>query len=329
MVGSGCLSPAKWSKLGKRELALALLRCASEGVDIPFRPRYVCLRNASTRWMCIEEPELEMTESAEPSPFPSAQYSFSLKGPGVSIERQVDEEVACQLMHIAMGGPHSAMPVQHGSIHRQSNQHDASPKLSLREFLLQAQPKRNPDKITAIAVFMKRHDGVGDFAREEILAKYRQAGEQTPSNFHRDFNWALKAGFLAEDPVKHGRFYVTGTGETAVSSQFPAEMLKSTGLRKGVRQRKRKGRDSQSEDGASPDRRSGITRGISCRARIAGMQGEGFFAQPRTAGEVAGALRERATPYQSNAVAAALNQITQNRTLRRYREDGKWRYVNP
>jgi hypothetical protein len=273
-----------------------------------------------------------MTEFAEPSPFASAQYSFSLKGPGVSIERQVGEEVACQLMHIAMGGAHGAMPVQHGSIHRRSNQHDPdllSPKLSLREFLLKAQPKRNPDKITAIAVFMKRHDGVAYLAREEILARYRQAGEQTPSNFPRDFNWAVKAGFLAEDPVKPGRFYVTGTGETAVSSQFPAEMLKSTGQRKGVRQRKRKERDSQRADEGSADRGPGITRGVSCRARIAGMKGEGFFAQPRTAGEVEGALRERATPYQSNAVAAALNQVTQKRTLRRYREDGKWRYVNP
>jgi hypothetical protein len=273
-----------------------------------------------------------MTESADPSLFASVPYSFTLKGPGVSIEREVGEEVACQLMHIAMGGAQSAMPLRHASTDRQSNQHDPStlsPKLSLREFLLQAQPKRNPDKITAIAVFMKDHDDVADFAREEILARYRQAGERTPANFPRDFNWAVKAGFLAEDPAKPGRFYVTGTGETAVTSRFPAEMLKSTGQRKGVRQRKRKQRDSQTGDEASPDRGPSSTRGASCRARIVGMHREGFFAQPRTAGEVEVALRERATPYQSNAVAAALNQITQKRTLRRYREDDKWRYVNP
>lgn len=78
---------------------------------------------------------------------------------------------------------------------------------------------------------------------------------------------------------------------------------------------------------ATRSRRS--SSGPSCATRIDALRAEGFFAQKRSAKDVADRLDEKATPYGANHIAAAIQQMTKKGVLRRMKGDSGWQYVNP
>ncbi len=102
---------------------------------------------------------------------------------------------------------------------------------------------RNPDKILAIGDYMLECEGAEDFGRVEVKSRFRTAGEAMPKNFTRDFGWALKNGWIAEDPNKPDRFYVTRTGKTALSEKFSDDIKKASAQKSTGRRRLRKPKD--------------------------------------------------------------------------------------
>ncbi|MEZ5960161.1 MAG: hypothetical protein R3C30_06985 [Hyphomonadaceae bacterium] len=81
---------------------------------------------------------------------------------------------------------------------------------------------------------------------------------------------------------------------------------------------------------AAPRTRRGSKRsGPSCADRILGLKANGFFDTPKALIELSSKLKELATPYGSNHLGAALNSLIKRGDLRRYGEDGAFRYVNP
>jgi len=88
-------------------------------------------------------------------------------------------------------------------------------------------------KILTVGRYVRDFEGRGDFTRDEIRERFRSAGEPQPANFPRDFQKAVRAGWIAEDPKKRGRFYVTRTGDElidrgfrlAASSAAPGDMI--------------------------------------------------------------------------------------------------------
>src|SRR5690606_11560684 len=88
------------------------------------------------------------------------------------------------------------------------------------EFLEETGGSSFHEKIAAIARYMRDHEGQQDFSREDIKVRFRSAGEVMPGNFPRDFQKALQAGWVAEDPQNRGRFYVTRRGDDAIDQKF-------------------------------------------------------------------------------------------------------------
>lgn len=59
------------------------------------------------------------------------------------------------------------------------------------------------------------------------------------------------------------------------------------------------------------------------------LTGENFFAEKRGLGEVKGKLEEQAHFYPVTSLSPALVRLVRKRELRRIKEDGAWKYVNP
>src|ERR1700730_764236 len=176
----------------------------------------------------MEEMEVESSEEL---------YAVSIEGNGITIQKSVPAHIARQMINVIMGGAIVDEPVSRHDAAVSTN--DASlgtghvppvggRRTSLREFLDESQASRNPDKITAIAEYLLVHEAIELFTRDDIKGRYRAAGEAAPANFPRDFTWAVKNGWVAEDPKSQGSFYVTQKGRNAIENKFSSEVKKGT-----------------------------------------------------------------------------------------------------
>lgn len=176
-------------------------------------------------------------------------YSLRLEGNGISVTREVGQDMARVILDLILGGDvkvpqgNSALDDPAPSDIREE---PSRPALSLREFLEESEAKRNPDKITVIGRYILQHEGRHDFKRDELKGRFRDAGEGIPANFGRDFNWAVRNGWIAEDPDHRGSYYVTKKGAEAIERRFSSDIRKKTSQKKGSPKRRPK-RDSSDE----------------------------------------------------------------------------------
>jgi hypothetical protein len=191
-------------------------------------------------------------EATTVAPAPKS-YKLSLTGDGLSVEREVTEDVALQILAAVMGGAAPAAR-QHHAGGRASGRHQAPSvplatvgttpgRLSLREYLLQVEAKRNVDKILAIAAFLREQRGLETFDSAAIKKEFRNAGEAVPGNFPRDFRWAITAGWIAAADDVPGEYYITTTGDKALEAKFSADVKKASPAGKSRRRRTRKNED--------------------------------------------------------------------------------------
>lgn len=164
-------------------------------------------------------------------------YTVSIKGNGVTIEKTVPAQVARQMINVIMGGAAASedfLSQRGASVSRKGTDGvdlslaSGSRRTSLREFLEESEAKRNPDKIISIAEYLLQYEKVELFTKEVIKSRFRLAGEAAPANFPRDFTWAVKNGWIAEDSNSTGSFYVTQRGRNAIENKFSSEVKKGT-----------------------------------------------------------------------------------------------------
>lgn len=162
-------------------------------------------------------------------------YTLSLKGDGISIEREIDPATARAVVGIVLGGlPEKvAVPMQNSPQASRAS-HD---RVSLREFLNEADAKRMPDKIVSIGEYLITHAGQEEFSADDLRNGFRSAAEPLPANFSRDFQWTISNGWIAEDPRNPGAYYVTHSGRAAIQAKFSGDVKKKTGF--GTKRRRR------------------------------------------------------------------------------------------
>ena len=164
-------------------------------------------------------------------------FAFTLKGEGIDFKGDVNQATARALLNVALGGDASSTT----GLHNARGEKVSSSKLpptSLREFLNAREAKRIPEKIVAIAEYLTAN-GAADFSKDDVLTQFRVAREAMPGNFHRDFSWAIAAGWISEDSKNPGRFYTTQSGKNAVEKNFSREITKNSGVRSVRRKRRR------------------------------------------------------------------------------------------
>ena len=110
-------------------------------------------------------------------------YRVTIEGPGVRIEREVADDVGRQLVMAVMASSESADTIATAGTQPTVPtsmaappipMEGAEPDLSLREFMDTVLPKRNPDKLTAIAVFLKRPPCDANFQARRLGEGFRE-----------------------------------------------------------------------------------------------------------------------------------------------------------
>jgi hypothetical protein len=193
---------------------------------------------------------MEETQSPDQEPTrgqPAPSYELSLTGPGMTIKRTVDEDVALRVITLVMGGAPAATDAR--SVPSNAGRPDASVTLptngraahSVGEFLSDVEAKRNPDKIVAFAVYLEDYASKKPFTTEDVRSQFPLAGEGIPANFSRDFKWAVSNRWIAAMSGSPNEFYVTNTGRKAIAAKFSDEFIKKTRLAPSRRRTKGKG----------------------------------------------------------------------------------------
>ena len=145
------------------------------------------------------------------------EYHLRLKGPGITIDKVIDPQTAGAIAQMTFSGVSTDVTHGQGAKVPQWTLASSMQRISLREYLLTNVPDRGIHaKILAVGRYLRDLENKGDFNREDVRSRFRSAGEPQPANFHRDFQKAVRAGWIAEDHRNRGRYYVTRTGDEAI-----------------------------------------------------------------------------------------------------------------
>ena len=172
------------------------------------------------------------------------EFTLKLSGPGIDLDQTISEEIAQRIVLTTFGSLLPPAPPRNrgGGTPGESPDADVDDNDadSIAEFVTNSTAKRGPDKITAIAHYLKKHGGQQTFTRPNIEQGFVDAGDSVPGNLPRDMKWAVKAGWIAHKPGQRGTFYVTGTGSKAVQGKFPKDMVKKSAIGRSARKRAKK-----------------------------------------------------------------------------------------
>ncbi len=162
---------------------------------------------------------------------------ITIKGLGLSYQKDIGQQVAGQIMALCLSDQESSSSAAQGALR---GPRSGSQKESAAEYLNRNAPKRNPDKILTLAGFLKESHNKDAFQPSEIKGLFRDAGEVLPANFTRDFKWVVKIGWIAPDPAKKGSYYITNTGLKVLQGGFPDDLVKKSRYKGSGRGRKSK-----------------------------------------------------------------------------------------
>ncbi len=188
----------------------------------------------------------------------SQSYKISIEGFGLSLEREVPQDIGEKVVVLLLTGQSTEVTSRQDN--KNSNSEASNPfqeeskanpsqdsNISVREYLDNNNAKRVPDKVTTIGDYLRIHSNQADFDRSDLVTQLENAAERVPRNLARDIKWAMKAGWIAPRNGMQDRYYVTNSGQNAVSEKFSKEVVQKTrGMASGgKKQAKKDGVDEQ------------------------------------------------------------------------------------
>lgn len=170
-------------------------------------------------------------------------FKLTLKGDGITVERDIDRATALEILNSILAPRPSAekrsvqqtvyLPqtakeqedisfklLESASTPAGNNTIQLTKPLSLREFVYEHEPKTNAQTILCIAQFLAEQEDKQRFERDEIRPRFPDAGQALPKNYTRDFQTALDKGWIAPDPVNKELYFVTRMGERQLEEGF-------------------------------------------------------------------------------------------------------------
>jgi hypothetical protein len=113
---------------------------------------------------------------------------------------------------------------------------------SLMELMLEKNPATNTERITLFAYYRERFEGNSRFDRADLEPYFAKAKVSPPGNYARDFNEAVKRGWIHEDGSDS---YITSRGIEAVESGFTSQKA-TTPKKKGSSKSKKQSNQKRS-----------------------------------------------------------------------------------
>jgi hypothetical protein len=115
-----------------------------------------------------------------------------------------------------------------------------APRVGLAELIKDKQATTNAQRLAVFAYFRDQYQKKPRFSRANLESYFELAKEPPPSNYSRDFNEAVKKGWIHEEGENS---YITSKGIEAVQAGFPDELKFTT--KAGPKARVRKARKHQ------------------------------------------------------------------------------------
>jgi len=158
----------------------------------------------------------------------SSGYKLTLKGDGITVERDISEVLAKDIIAMILGGgniPQSSPSTQTSAAIQQSHygkqqNNSGLPRKSLREYLNEVGARKNPQKILAIAGYLVKFMEKETFSVADIKPQFKVASEPIPANLTRDFQIVSQNGWIAQDHEERKMFFITRTGLEALDNKF-------------------------------------------------------------------------------------------------------------
>jgi len=180
----------------------------------------------------------------------AGSYQVSIKGPGIAVSKAVDSSIALQIVTTLIDpGTHGFAPQVPQAV-APTPSPTAAPAFtrppdatSIGEYIESLEARRNPDKIVAIGLYIKKYQGNNTFVKEDLKRYFQQAGETPPANINRDVRATLAAKWIAPatDPnAEPNTYWVTNKGAQAAAQHFSAEVQKTAPTKRTVRRRTNK-----------------------------------------------------------------------------------------
>jgi len=155
-------------------------------------------------------------------------YQLKLTGPGLSLEKEVAEEIANQITLLVLSGgkPQTQSPASKGlgTDPAASSTKMAVGNKSVREYLLASNARKIPQQMTVIGHYLLETQRKDTFSMAELLEGFSNAKESPPKNPNRDINTAIRDGWIALR--QKDSYYVTSTGMKAIEDGFPKKSRK-------------------------------------------------------------------------------------------------------
>lgn len=155
-------------------------------------------------------------------------YQIKLTGPGLSLDKEIPEDLANRITLIVLSGGKSDQQAHGGKGGAGTGSAGSAAAVggkSVREYLLASKATKIPQQMTVIGHYLlETQQGKETFSMAELKKGFGDAKESVPANPNRDIGRAIRSGWIA--PREKDQYYVTGTGMTAIEGGFPKETRK-------------------------------------------------------------------------------------------------------
>ncbi|MEM3449825.1 MAG: hypothetical protein QXP38_13330 [Nitrososphaerota archaeon] len=98
--------------------------------------------------------------------------------------------------------------------------------ISIKEFILQKQPKNNVEKTLVIGYYLENYSGISPFNVHDLKEGFREAKEKVPSNINLAVIENINKGRMMETKEKKNKlksWILTSTGEKFVENRLKTE----------------------------------------------------------------------------------------------------------
>lgn len=117
-------------------------------------------------------------------------------------------------------------------------------RLSLVELATEKKPNTNAQRLALFAFYREKVECLPHFARGDLKRYFAVARIPPPANYDRDFNEAVKKGWIHEE---EDQSYLTSRGTEAVIASFPGERRGDRPVHKKKRVRRRVRKSARSK----------------------------------------------------------------------------------
>lgn len=184
-------------------------------------------------------------------------YRVHVEGGGLTLDRDVSKEVGERIVVLVLyglgqmpapvnrapGAPVEGLPPDVSGLSDGFVQNERAEEVSLSEFLATHNATKNPEKITAIAYYLRVYRKQPSFTKPDLPALFDDADEKVPTNLSRDLATTKAKGWITTKVGEPDSYRIAKDGLSAVDSNFAAEAGRKPPARASDRRRNEKRRE--------------------------------------------------------------------------------------